>query len=332
MQAQVKVKTNAKDWPKEYTCNYIEPGIVSYEDMNAGIAMLRAETIAKYMRTFIGKPVIIEHKKLTPANFEKHSVGYVTEVYQDEYSGWFYCKFLLTNDEAKDKVAQGYSVSCGYKVLATKPGGEWHAIKYDEEITELEFNHLALVINPRYEDCRIYENSKGAAKVIKQEEQKMFKLFSRQKKQDERYNTADLFVDVDGEKVSVDELLKYNSVDMQEIGEQSEIEDADGNKIKVADLVNSYRANKKNEKKDDDKENEDDEDKENEEEDEDKKNEEDKDKKENEDEEEKKNAKKDVSHFVKLNSLRDSGGMEPVKVETVFTRAERGKQRYGSQK
>ena len=55
----IKQVTNAKEWPEFYTCNFLEPGLVSYEDAGAGIAMLRKETILKMLPTFMGKPVVI---------------------------------------------------------------------------------------------------------------------------------------------------------------------------------------------------------------------------------------------------------------------------------
>lgn len=164
-------KANAKDWPSEYTVNFLESGLVSYEDVGAGIAMLSKQTICKMLPTFVGKPVVINHVDVSPKDFENHAVGYVTKVWFDDYSGWAYCSFLLTDDKAKEKVAQGYSVSCAYDNVVTTKGGEFHAIKYDEEIIDGVFNHLALVTSPRYEKCVIQPcmmlvNSKKA--VIKE--------------------------------------------------------------------------------------------------------------------------------------------------------------------
>jgi hypothetical protein len=153
---------NEKTWPASYTCNFLEAGIVSYEDVGAGVALLQKETIDTMLNSFIGKPVLIEHKNVSPQNFKNEAVGYVTAARFNEKTGWFDCDFILINDKAKKLVEDGYSVSCSFDVKNTKGGGEWHAIRYDEEITEGEFQHLALVTSPRYEDCRIMVNSKEA--------------------------------------------------------------------------------------------------------------------------------------------------------------------------
>jgi hypothetical protein len=161
-QVKIKTRSNMATWPKDYTCNFLEPGIVSYEDVNQGVALLKKETIDRMLSSFIGKPVLIDHKEVDPANFKKEAVGYVTTTFFNANTGWFDCTFILTDDKAKAKVEQGYSVSCSFDVLETKEGGEWHACKYDEEISDAEFTHLALVSSPRYEECRIRVNSKAA--------------------------------------------------------------------------------------------------------------------------------------------------------------------------
>ena len=113
--------------------------------------------------------ILIDHDDINPKDFKKKAVGYVTAAQFNPVTGWFDCTFLLTDDKAKEKVERdGYSVSCSFHVKDTGPGGEWHAIKYDEEIADGEFEHLALVTTPRYEDCRIVVNSKKA--VIKDNE------------------------------------------------------------------------------------------------------------------------------------------------------------------
>ena len=155
-------RSNEKDWPKDYICNFLEAGVVSYEDVGAGVALLKKETIDRMLSSIVGKPVLIDHKDVTPTDFKKEAVGYVTEAYFNPGTGWFDCKFILTDDKAKKVVEQGYSVSCSFDVLSTAQGGEWHAVKYDEEITGGTFTHLALVTTPRYEECRIFANSKAA--------------------------------------------------------------------------------------------------------------------------------------------------------------------------
>ncbi len=152
-------KSNEQGWPEDYHCNFLEPGIASYEDTGAGIALLKKETIDDWIQTFKNKPVIIEHQDVNPKNFKEKAVGYITNVYYNAETGWYDCDFIITDDEGHRVINDGWSVSCSFDVVDTLPGGEWHANKYTEEITKGEGLHLALVTSPRYEDCRITKNN-----------------------------------------------------------------------------------------------------------------------------------------------------------------------------
>lgn len=149
-------RANEKEWPSEYVCKFLEPGLVSYEDVKAGINLLRKEAILKMLPSFKGKPVIENHREISPENMKKHAVGYIIDAWWDDASGWAWAKMMITDDSAKDLIRKGYSISCAFKVLEPLgTGGEWHAIKYNEEILDGEFEHMAIVINPRYEDAEI---------------------------------------------------------------------------------------------------------------------------------------------------------------------------------
>jgi hypothetical protein len=155
-------KRNEKTWPTSYKCNFLEPGIVSYEDVGQGIALLKKESMDNWINSFKGKPVIIDHQNVSPENFKEAAVGYITDVYYNAKTGWYDAEFIITDDEGHEAIKDGYSVSCSFDVKNSIGGGEWHASKYDEEITQGEGLHLALVTSPRYEDCRIVVNSKRA--------------------------------------------------------------------------------------------------------------------------------------------------------------------------
>lgn len=147
---------NSKDWAKVYrACGFIEKGVCEYADERV---YLSEETLLKSLHTIKGRPVIIDHMTgITPENMNDHAVGYVVDY---EAQGACDCKFVVFDDEGKKVIADGYSVSCAYKPKSFGPGGTWHNVPYDREITDLEYTHLALVQNPRYEDAKVYENAK----------------------------------------------------------------------------------------------------------------------------------------------------------------------------
>lgn len=169
----VSVKRNDKTWPKDYECTFLEPGVASYEDVGQGVAFLSKETIDNMLPSFIGKPMVLtpsrSHKDMRPESIgnDKAVVGLVTQAWWNAADGKYHAKFILTNDTAKEIAEQGYGVSCSFKVLNTGKGGTWHAVPYDEEITAGEFEHLALVSSPRYEDMRVLVNSKAGVREAK---------------------------------------------------------------------------------------------------------------------------------------------------------------------
>lgn len=109
----------------------------------------------------IGSPVIIEHQDVTDKNADKIRCGVISDAYFYEPDGWYYAEGIIWDDKAISLINDGWSVSCSYDFLAfNDEGGEENNIKYDKEFTELNFTHLAIVNNPRYERANIILNSK----------------------------------------------------------------------------------------------------------------------------------------------------------------------------
>lgn len=159
------------NWPVVYSCRLMEPGIISYQDSGDGIAYVPKETIDRIVPSIIGKPVVIKHQNVTPANAHEHAVGHVIGAHYNPSDAWHYVDFLITSDkieaiekedgstafkDTKGNVLDG--VSGAYDVLNASGGGVWHDIKFDHKIIDGSFTHLALVNNPRYEETnRIVE-------------------------------------------------------------------------------------------------------------------------------------------------------------------------------
>lgn len=159
-------KQNSKDWAKTYTAtNFIEKGVCTYNDETI---YLSQETLNKAIRSIKGRPVVIKHQKVDLNNMQDHAVGYVSDCGFCSDNASFYCNFLVFDDKGKEVIAKDYSVSCAYLPKAFGIGGTWHNTPYDREVTELEFTHLALVPDPRYEDAKIYENAMDDDNTIKE--------------------------------------------------------------------------------------------------------------------------------------------------------------------
>lgn len=243
-------------WPEEYTCTFIQPGLVSYEDANLGLAMVSKETLDKMLPSFIGKPVVRrdDHRDgMGPEQFKKIAVGVVTDAWFDANSGWFMCSFIVWDDEAKvDITVRKYSVSCAYVMLdCNDEGGVHNQIKYDGEVLDGEYSHLALVPNPRYTGAQIFLNSIGGSmKITAWFSKKVEEMKGKQLKNE--VDIATDAVEVDGKRVLIKELInavkKTEALNSVELGEDSEFT-IDGKVYTLKNMIESYKKTLKNDAK-----------------------------------------------------------------------------------
>ena len=245
-------------WPRKYEANYIEPGVVAYQDLgpcktcgnafscgNEGDAcqpegatvLVKQEALERMSKSFIGKPVIdVEHEDVTPSTvLDGEADGIVTGVRLDPKTGWWYCDFLVWNPVTQQHCEDGvYSVSCAYNPTKTsEQAGEWHNVPYAEEILDGELTHLAIVKNPRYEGARItLVNSKGGS---------MWKWF----KKGERKNAASLDplktkVNVDGQDVALKDLYEAAKEEVPMLNDDTILE-VEGKEKTLGELKQAYR-------------------------------------------------------------------------------------------
>ena len=87
--------------------------------------------------------------------------GVISTAQYNEMDGWYYVEGIIWDEKAQELILKGWSVSCSYDFLAfNDEGGVENNIEYDKEFTELNFTHLAIVDNPRYERANIVFNCK----------------------------------------------------------------------------------------------------------------------------------------------------------------------------
>ncbi len=242
---------------KKFRCKMIEPGIVSYRDMpGGGIELLRKETIDRGLASALGNPLTINHVMVTAENRLEHENGIVETVEYDGTDGWFYCCGTVDTDSARARINEGWKPSCAYRVKSFGPGGVYHGIKYDREITEIEFNHLAIVERPRYEEATFRLNSLTVSKG-----NPMFKLLKKivtsikgadgvEKPATEvkaSEVSGDTTVMVDGVPVRMNDLAHVWKTQAGQVFEASgdDCVVVDGTEVKMNDLVENYRKNGK---------------------------------------------------------------------------------------
>lgn len=209
---------------KRFSAKFIIPGLVGYEQEGYGISLLKKQTIDANLESFIGKPVTIGHPKRGEVY---NAVGKVDMAEYNASDGWYWCGGELTDESAIGLVNNGASVSCGYTIPEkgemVKRNSRYNNVKYDSEITNLRFTHLAIVQRPRYEEAGIRLNSipveedKSNATPIKD----MFKLLKNLVKRDK--NEA-------GEEVVT------NAVEEVEMPADTKIVGRDGTEVTLSEV------------------------------------------------------------------------------------------------
>jgi hypothetical protein len=238
--------------PKRYRAKFIEPGIISYEDISAGKVFVSKDALDRMMNSFVGKPVINEEHidlepeqsfKLTDEENQSLADGVVSSVGYDSETGWYYADMIIWNEDTKKNIDEnGYSVSCAYVPNEVLGSGKYHGIDYDEEVVNGVYTHMAIVENPRYEASVVYENSKKYKT----------KKNSEVPKEEPKMNAEDSVIEIDGQQIPLTELIKVWEAEeaekaklsenkCNELGEEDEIEVGD-KKVKGKDLVAAYRS------------------------------------------------------------------------------------------
>jgi hypothetical protein len=248
-------------WPKRYRSEFIEPGIVSYEDLGMGMIYVGNETLENMLDSFIGKPVVNEvHQDLTPKqafkisnkDLESMADGVVYEVGKLP-NGWYYCDMIIWDEETKNNIENnGYNVSCAYIVDKSGPNGTYHGLQYDEEVLEGTYTHNAIVENPRYEGAKIYPLPSSYQNSMADE---AIQIITNAKGEDMRNKIfKHILNSVKGKTAKNAEPPKDDEKDKEkdekENGllnmEGAMIETEDGQQISLEEAVNAYKTMKEN--------------------------------------------------------------------------------------
>ena len=236
-----KEHTNAKDWASTFVgTNIMYEGIATYKDESV---YLSSDTLSRCLPNLKGKPVIIEHKLgIKPENMEKYAVGYVVRCGRDFNSDVNTCEFVIFDDEAKQLLMNGYSLSTSYIAKGFKDGGTFINTPYDREIIDLEFTHLAIVKNPRYEKVKVYQNEKED-EVIESEDE-MPNENEKIEIKSELFNSLLSAVLKPFQNKKEEELEEKENEEKEE--QDDDVLEYQGEKFSKKDLVACFKKNNKN--------------------------------------------------------------------------------------
>lgn len=150
---------NAKQYPSVIYGRHFAPGVAEYrpDGKDAFRILINEETAKKMDRSFMGKPIYVGHvDNVHPRNIESAD-GYVVESFYNKADGMHWVKMVLVTDAAHEAVRKGFRLSNAYKPKQFTNGGLWHGVEYAEEVTDAEYEHLALVDDPRYDESIILD-------------------------------------------------------------------------------------------------------------------------------------------------------------------------------
>lgn len=212
--------TNAKQLPAVYFGLHFRSGVAEYADI--GKTIFINEVAAKRMDpSFQGKPVYVDHvEEVNLQNLEREIDGVVFDSFYNKADGNHWTRFEVHTDRGHEAIKKGWKLSNAYVPKGSGPGGQWHGVDYSEEILDGEYEHLAIVENPRYAESIILTPTQfkayNEAKELelkrltnsKQEIPKMkFNLFNRTKVE----NATDI------EKMSVELPLSKKEMPLTEV-------------------------------------------------------------------------------------------------------------------
>jgi hypothetical protein len=137
----------------EGVAEYKEPSI---NNGNPYRIFVGESTIKNMDATFSGRPVYVRHvDDVNLDNLQVEADGYVVESFFNKLDGKHWAKFIVVSDKGHEAIRSGWKLSNAYIPKRFDGGGLWHGVEYAKEVVEGEYEHLALVPNPRYEESII---------------------------------------------------------------------------------------------------------------------------------------------------------------------------------
>jgi len=136
------------------------PGVARYEapDKEALTVFINEDTIRKMGPSFAGRPIFVEHVDEVDSNINdlrEDADGWVIESFYNAADGKTWCKFIVVSEIGLQAIQRGYRLSNAYIPQLNNKGGVWNGVPFQQEVVGGEFEHLAIVMNPRYEESII---------------------------------------------------------------------------------------------------------------------------------------------------------------------------------
>lgn len=223
---------NAKSFPIIMYGRHMSAGVAEYREPGKEPLriLVNENTIRDMNPTFAGKPIYVHHvDEVDLANLQAEADGFVIESFYNSADACHWAKMILISDKAKTAVLNNrWRLSNAYMPKNYGPGGMSKGVEYQKEVMAAEFEHLAIVDDPRYEDSIILSpeqflahnneriislNKIANANIVKpKEKHSMFEFFKKSKVEASTDLDETLVKLSDGREVSITQLI--NEADM----------------------------------------------------------------------------------------------------------------------
>ncbi len=144
--------------PKVYYGLHFYPGVAEYRppDKDPYRVYIGEDTAKKMDPSFAAKPLFVRHvPKVDLANIQNEADGWVVESFYNKADGRHWAKFVIVSDRGHEAKSKGWTLSNSYIPNELGSGAVCNGVDYDREILGAEYNHMALVPDPRYEESVI---------------------------------------------------------------------------------------------------------------------------------------------------------------------------------
>jgi len=225
---------------KTFVIPCMRAGLCQYEDERVNVPQSSLEKMAQ---TAFGIPLIIDHVEQSELENQLEQVvcGRVADMHYDTDTDLWMAHCVVETEDAVQKLESGWGVSTSYEVVSKGAGGTLNAVDFDATIEDGKYLHLAIVEHPRYEmavnpkfyNSRNLQSTKPSLTLkesIALKGVSMFRLF-RTKSEEVKENSSEMEIEVDGEKVALNELVqaykqaKAQPVDVEHVVMQEDEEE-----------------------------------------------------------------------------------------------------------
>lgn len=136
--------------PEVFYGLHFVPGVAEYRPPGEEPhrVFLSEETIKNMDPTFRGKPVYVRHAE-GKEDLEEAD-GWVVESFFNPCDGKTWAKFIAVSDSAKERIRHGWKLSNAYTPKSFGGGGLWNGVEYLKQVMDANYDHLAIVPDPRY--------------------------------------------------------------------------------------------------------------------------------------------------------------------------------------